>query len=108
MHFCAVASSATAGAAIVTEAAFSAAALVIVRKLFLVERPFLLKCRMLVPPLQRQTYSGPGWSRICSFSLHSDDAEYCNGRNKRNQASEPQARQFNSLSDRKRCDRVGA
>ena len=26
------------------------------------------KRRMLVPPLQRQTSSGPGWSRICSFS----------------------------------------
>jgi hypothetical protein len=40
----------------VTEAAISAAALVMVRKRVLVERPlFLVKCRMLFPPLQRQT-----------------------------------------------------
>src|SRR6266481_1905571 len=108
-HCCAVASSANAGEAIVTEAAISAAALLIVRKLFLVRGPFLLlKCRMLVPPLQRQTYSGPGCPRICSLFAHSDGAENRNGRNKRNHGSEPQARYFNSFSDRNRRDRVGA
>ena len=46
-----VASSASAGAAIVTEAAISTAALVMVRKLFLVKDRSSLKCRMLVPPV---------------------------------------------------------
>src|SRR3954470_1114017 len=48
IHFWAVASSANAGAAMVTEAAISAAALVIVIKRVLVARPLLFaKCRML-------------------------------------------------------------
>src|SRR6266478_7440172 len=61
IHFCAVASSARAGADIVTDAAISAAALVMVRKRVLVERPLLLKCRIMFPPLQRQNINpGPG------------------------------------------------
>src|SRR2546421_7937360 len=47
IHFCEVASSARAGAAMVTDAAISAAALVMVRRLSLL----LLKCRILVPPV---------------------------------------------------------
>jgi hypothetical protein len=57
-----VASSARAGAAMVTEAAISAAALVIVRKLSLVNGPFFpLKRRMLDPPVAAtDTYFRPG------------------------------------------------
>src|SRR5258705_11087965 len=80
-----------------------------VRKLVLVKGPFLpLKCRMLVSSVAATNLSGPGCSRICSFSLSSDGAENRNGQNKRNHGGEPQARQFNSLSDRNRRDRAGA
>src|SRR6266700_7645992 len=108
IHFCAVASSASAGAAIVTDAAISANALVIVRKLFLVKGPFLpLKRRILNPPVaatnKTQARVAPG---SALFRL-SDGAENRHGRNKRNHGCEPQARNFNALSDRQRQDRVG-
>src|SRR6266705_1841977 len=101
IHFCAVASSASAGAAIVTDAAISANALVIVRKLFLVNGPFLpLKRRILDPPVaatnKTQARVDPG-SALFRFS---DGAEDRHGRHKRNHGSEPQARNFNALPDR--------
>src|SRR3954453_6137726 len=94
----------------VTEAAISAAALVMVIKRVLVTGPLLLsKRRMLVPPLQRQTSQARVVFRICSFSDVSDGAENRRGRNKRNHGREPQARQFSSFfSDRERQQRVGA
>src|SRR5260370_37799268 len=70
IHFLAAASSARAGAVIAAEAAISATALVIIKTRVLVLCPLLLsKCRMLLLPLQRQTYSGPGLPPICAFSL---------------------------------------
>src|SRR5215208_7267284 len=67
-----MASSARTGAAIVTEAAISAAALVIVRKLSLVKELFLpLKRRMLCPPVaatnKTQARVDPGSARSSLF-----------------------------------------
>src|SRR6266481_7333146 len=109
IHFLAAASSARAGAVIAADAAISATALVIIKTRVLVLGPLLLsKCRMLVPPLQRQDIFRPGLTPDLLFFACSDGAENRNGRSKRNQAGEPQARQFNSFPDGKRRDRVGA
>src|SRR6266481_9742351 len=60
IHFFAAASSALAGAVTAAEAAISANALVII-KIRVLEGPLTIsRRRMLVPPLQRQTISGPG------------------------------------------------
>src|SRR6202163_2026796 len=110
IHFFAAASSANAGAVIAAEAAVSATALVIIKTWVLVKGPLLLsKHRMLVSSVAATNISRPGLiPDLLSFSLASDGAENCHGRNKRNHGSEPQARQFNSFPDRKRRDRVGA
>ena len=61
IHFLAAASSANAGAVTAAEAAISATALVIIKTRVLIKGPLLFsRRRMLVPPLQRQTQSGPG------------------------------------------------
>src|ERR1700730_13052807 len=61
IHFFAAASSANAGAVTAADAAISATALVIIKTRVLTRGPLLRsKCRMLIPPLQRQTYPGPG------------------------------------------------
>src|SRR5882724_4836283 len=60
IHFFAAASSARAGTVTAAEAAISANALVII-KIRVLEGPLTISRRcMLVPPLQRQTISGPG------------------------------------------------
>src|ERR1700761_1371460 len=90
------------------DAAISASADVIIRIRVRVGLLFS-SCRMVLPPLQRLTHIqvrvGPG---SALFSLPSDGAEYRSRRNKRNDGSEPEARQFNSFADRQRRHRVGA
>src|ERR1700730_6785843 len=109
IHLLPAASSAKAGAVTADDAAINANTLVIINIFVLLAGPLLIsKFRMVVPPLQRQTYSGPGSSRIWFFSFPSNGAKYCNRRSKRNQGGEPKARQFNSFSDRQRRERVGA
>src|SRR6266481_770599 len=109
IHFLAAASSANAGAVIAADAEISATALVIIKTRVLIMGPLLLsKCRMLFSSVAATNISRPGLLPDLLFFAQSDGAENRNGRNKRNHGGEPQARQFNPLSDRKRRDRVGA
>src|SRR6516164_9837806 len=79
IHFFAAASSARAGAVIAADAAISATALVII-KIRVPEGPLLpIKCRMLVPPLLRQTIFRPGLTPDLLYSLASDRAENDHG-----------------------------
>src|SRR6478736_7630432 len=107
IHLWFTASSARAGAATVTDAAISAAALVMARYLLLLTG-LPLKCRMLVPPVAATNIQARVDPGSALFRIGSDGAENHNGHAKRNHGCEPQARYFNALADRERKDRIGA
>src|SRR6516164_2718440 len=112
IHFWIVASSAArTGAETANDTATIAAALDMVRKLFLVNGPFLLlNCRMLFLRCSDKLLYRPGSPPDLAVpSRASDRAKNEHGRGQRNPTCEPQARNLKAiLADRQRGDRVGA
>src|SRR6478672_5364709 len=112
IHFWMAASSAArTGAEAANAVARMAAALDMVRKLFLVNGPFLLlNCRMLFLRCSDKILYRPGLPPDLAVpSRASDRAKNEHGRGQRNPTCEPQARNLKTfLADRQGGERVGA